>query len=188
MGFFVDTPHQKIYYLSFPAVNYTWGYDINTGLPFTRQSSNEEAWRACYSITFNNIVYMGDRLDGTIWKLDPDAKDEGGDTLKATLRFPSISFTRDVFIPKIEIEMEVGVAESVSDAPLMLVRYSKDGGKTYTNGTPVSVGDWGEFSKRVVLRNFGRVVRNKNFILEIAVSDAVRFEVYDAEAEVEFGI
>lgn len=188
VGFFVDTPHHKMYWLSFPDVNYTWGYDINTGLPVTRTSSTGEAWRACYSITYNNVIYMGDRLLGTIWKLDPDAKDEGGEILKATMRFPSISFTRDAFIPKIEFDMEVGVAENVSQTPTMLVSYSKDGGKTYINHSPISLGNWGEFAKRVVLRNFGRLVRHKDFILQLVVTDPVRFEIYAAEADVEFGV
>ena len=188
IGFFVEQPHHKMYWLSFPDVNYTWGYDINTGLPVTRASSNEEAWRACYSLAYNNIIYIGDRLNGTIWELDPDAKDEGGEILKATIRFPSVSFSRDCFIPEIAVEMEVGVAESVSDEPLMLVSYSKDGGKTYTNGSPVSLGNWGDFAKRVVLRHFGRLVRHKDFILQLAVTDAVRFSVYKADAKIEFTV
>jgi hypothetical protein len=84
--------------------------------------------------------------------------------------------------------MEVGVAESVSDEPLMLVSYSKDGGKTYTNGSPVSLGNWGDFAKRVVLRHFGRLVRHKDFILQLAVTDAVRFSVYKADAKIEFTV
>jgi hypothetical protein len=188
VGFFVDTPHHKMYWLSFPDVNYTWGFDINTGLPVTRASTNGEAWRACYSLNYQNVIYMGDRIDGTIWKLDPNAKDEGGDILKATLRTPSISFSRDVFFPRIEVDMEVAVAEDVSEEPLMLVKYSKDGGRTYTNHSPISLGNWGEHAKRVVLRNFGKLVRNKDFILEFNVTDAVRVQFYSIESYEEYGI
>lgn len=188
-GFFVDTPHHKMYWLSFPDVNYTWGYDVNTGLSTTRQSSNGEAWRACYSITASNTIYMGDRLDGSIWKLDPNAKDENGSILKATMRPPSISFNTDVFIPVINIDMEVGVAESPSTTdPLMLVKYSKDGGRTFVNHSPISLGNWGEHAKRVVLRNFGRLVRHKDFILEFSVTDAIRVQFYSIDAQIEASI
>ena len=185
IGFFVDTPHHKMYWLSFPDANYTWGYDVNTGLSTTRQSTNEEAWRANYSITDQNIIYIGDRINGNIWILDPDAKDEDGSVLKATMRTPTISFKKDVFIPKIEIEMEVGVAESPSTTPpLMLVRYTKDGWRTSTNHSPISLGNWGEHAKRVVLRSFGRLVRNKDFGIELSVTAAVRVQFYAIEAEI----
>ena len=187
IGFFVDTPHHKMYYLSFPDVNYTWGYNVYTGLSTTRSSTNGEAWRANYSLSDQNIIYIGDRIDGSIWILDPDAKTEGGEILKATMRCPSISFTKDVFLPVIAVDMEVGVAESPSlTDPLMLVRYSKDGGKTYINHSPISLGGWGDHAKRVVLRNFGKLVRHKDFILELSVTDPVRVQFYsiDAEAEV----
>ena len=188
IGFFVDTPHHKMYWLSFPTVNYTWGYDVNTGLPTTRESAGA-AWRANYAITDQNIIYMGDRLDGSIWKLDPNAKTENGEILKATMRCPSISFPENVFIPEIAVDMEVGVAESPSlTDPLMLVKYSKDGGKTFINHSPVSLGNWGEHAKRVVLRSFGQLIRHKDFIIEFSVTDAVRVQFYSVDAKIEASI
>lgn len=189
IGFFVDTPHHKMYWLTFPDINYTWGYDVNTGLSTTRQSTNEEAWRANYSITDENVIYIGDRINGNIWILDPDAKDEDGSILKATMQCPSISFDADTFIPKIKVEMEVGVAEAPSlTDPLMLVEYSKDGGRTFTNHSPISLGNWGEHDKRVVLRSFGKVLRNKDFILRLSVTDAVRVQFYSIKADIEASI
>ena len=182
IGFFIDTPQHKIYYLSFPTADYTWGYDVNTGLTHTRTSFDNAAWRAAYSITDENKVYLGDRADGSIWLYDPDEKDEGGSILPAVMETPTISFKRDVTIPLINVEMEVGVAETVSGDPLMIVENSKDGGKTWITHSHIPLGGWGDTKKRVPLRLFGRVVRNTDFGLRFTVTDAVRAQFYHIDA------
>ncbi len=186
IGFFVDTAQHRIYYLSFPTAGYTWGYDLNTGLSLNRTSLDGVAWRAIYSLTEANQVYMGDRIGGNLWLLSPNAKREGDGILRAIMRTPSISFTTDTFIPLINVEMEVGVAEDPDETPLMIVRSSKNGGKTWIVHSHISLGGWGQYKKRVPLRRFGRVVRHTDFVLEFVVTDAVRVQFYDIDAEIEF--
>lgn len=186
IGFFVDTPLHKVYYLSFPTANYTWGYDLKTGLTLTRSSYPGLAWRGVYSLTSQNQVYVGDRFDGSIWLFDPDAKREGEDILPAELTTPSISFKTDAFISLVNVEMEVGVGESPGSNPLMIVYNSKNGGKTWVSHSHIPLGGWGEYQKRVPIRNFGRLVRHKDFMLKFVVTDAVRVQFYDIEAEIDF--
>lgn len=181
VGFFVDSPTHKIYYLTFPAEGYTWGYDLNTGLSHTRESAGASYWRGKYSAKFNGKIIMGDHTTNDIWTLDPNAKTEGAGILRTTLRTPGISFEYDTTIPLIELDMEVGQIEDVSISPEMMVRYSKDGGYTWTNHSNISLGDMGNYRKRVPLRSFGRLVRHKDFQLELTVTDGVRVQFYGAE-------
>jgi len=67
---------------------------------------------------------------------------------------------------------------------VMLVEYSKDGGNTYVSKESVSLGDFGEKAKRVVLRRFGRITRHKDFVLRLTITDATRFQVYGAFADI----
>lgn len=186
IGFFVDTPQHKVYYLTFPTASYTWGYDLMTGMTLTRSSLSGLAWRGVYSLTYQNQVYIGDRINGSIWLFDPDAKSEGEDILSATMVTPSVSYPTDAFISRITVEMEVGVGESPSSNPLMIVYNSKDGGKTFILHSHIPLGGWGEFSKRVIIRSFGRLVRHEDFVLKFIVTDAVRAQFYSIDAEVDF--
>lgn len=181
IGFFVDSPTHKIYYLTFPGERYTWGYDLKTGLSHTRESDALGYWRAKYAEVFGNKIIMGDHLSNDIWTLDPNARAEGADVLRTTVRTPGISFEYDITIPLIKIDMEVGQIEDPSVIPKMMVRYSKDGGYNWINHSDVELGPKGDYRKQVFLRNFGRLVRHKDFQLELVVTDAARVQFYGAE-------
>jgi hypothetical protein len=185
IGFFVDTPTHKIYYITFPTEGYTWGYDLNTGMSHTRESNKYTYWRALYATIFNNKILMGDSLNDSLWTLDPASKKEGTGLLRATLRTPGISFDDNVTIPLIEVDMEVGQIEDPTVSPVMMVRYSKDGGYNWTNHADVELGNIGDYKKRVPIRSFGRLVRNKNFMIEFNVTDAVRVQFYGAWANIQ---
>jgi hypothetical protein len=150
-------------------------------LTLTRSSMGGLAWRGLYAITYQNNVYMGDLTDGSIWIFDPDAKTEGDNIQPVTMITPSISFKKDAYISCINVEMEVGVAETPSANPLMIVYNSKDGGKNWILHSHVPLGGWGEYRKRVPIRNFGRLVRFKDFKLKFVITDPVRVQFYDID-------
>ena len=75
--------------------------------------------------------------------------------------------------------MELGQVTDSSD-PQMTVFYSKNGGNTWTNKGSVSLGKAGEFDKRLILRQFGRLVANKEFVLRLEITDAVPTRFYSA--------
>lgn len=181
IGFFVDTPQHKVYYLNFPSANYTWGYDLMTGLTLTRSSAGGIAWRGIYSITYQNRVYVGDRINGSIWLFDPDAKTEGEDIQPVTMVTPSISFKQDAFISAITVEMEVGVGETPDSNPQMIVYSSKNGGKKWILHSHIPLGGWGKDQTSVRIRNFGRLPRNKDFKLKFIIADPVRVQFYDID-------
>ena len=181
IGFFIDSPTHKIYYLTFPTEGWTWGYDLSTGFTHTRKSNGYGLWRANYSVLFGGKIIMGDRLSSTMWKLDPSARVEGSEILRASVKTPGISFDHDMTISKINLDMEVGQIDDPTIEPVVMVRYSKDGGYNWKNGKDISLGTKGDYRKQVVLRNFGRLVRHKDFQLELIVTDAARVQFYGAE-------
>jgi hypothetical protein len=181
IGFFVESATHKIYYLTFPSERWTWGYDLNTGLSHTRESDQIGYWRAKYAEIFDNKIIMGDHLSNQMWTLDPNARAEGTEVLRTTLRTPGISFEYDITIPLIKIDMEMGQIEDPSVIPMMMVRYTKDGGYNWINHSDISLGPKGDYRKQIFLREFGRLVRHKDFMLELVVTDAARVQFYGAE-------
>ena len=185
IGFFIDGPAHKIYCLTFPTEGFTWAYDFATQLEHTRQSEGLGFWRVGAAALFNNKLYGLDIVKGLIYELDQGAKDENGEIMRRVLTLPSISFPVDWTLPHIEFEMEVGQTTDPTANPVMIVEYSKDGGYTYRAHSSISLGDFGEHAKRVVLRQFGRIVRHKDFILRLTITDATRFQAYNAFGDIE---
>lgn len=180
LGFFVDGPVHSVYYLTFPAEGYTWGYDVNTGMSHERESEGMGLWRVNTATKFNDKIICGDWLEAQLWVLDPNNKTENGATLRTKLVTPTISFEYDITIPLIEIDMEVAQTTDPTADPKMIVYYTKDGGNTYTNKGHISLGKFGVHRKRIPLRSFGRLVRYKDFGLKLEITDDVGVAFYGA--------
>lgn len=187
-AYFVDGPVHKIYYITFPTEGVTWGYDTVTGLWHKRQSNGYTYWRPSGSVSAWGKVIVGDALTGNLYYLEPSARTENGDTIFCTLRCPSVSWRTDVTIPLIEIDMETGVGLESGAEPLMSVFYSKDGGNTFTQASDVTIGSVGDYRTRVPIRQLGRVVRNRDFVLELRMAAPVEWRIYGIYALVEEGM
>jgi hypothetical protein len=180
IGFFVDGPIHSTYYITFPTEGYTWGYDLNTGMSHIRESNGLGLWRVNSAVKFGDKIICGDSIFGKLWILDINNKTEDGEILRAKLVTPTISYEKDATIPLIEIDMEVAQTDDPTADPKMIVYFTKDGGNTRTNMGHISLGKFGEHRKRVPLRRFGRLVRNKDFGLELEITDAVGVQFYGA--------
>ncbi len=185
IGFFIDGPVHKLYYLTFPTEGYTWGYDFSTGLSHRRASEGLDYWRVGGAALFNNKLYGIDIVDGFIYELDQGAKDENGEIMRRQIVCPSISAPFNWTLPYVELEMEVGQSPDPTLDPRLIVEYSKDGGYTYTTWGTTRLGKTGDYLKRVVMRNFGKVNRHKNLILRFSVTDPVRIQLYKLWAVIE---
>lgn len=181
IGFFIDGPVHKIYVLTFPTGGYTWCYDLTTQLNHERGSEGESTWRVGETRIFNDKIIAGDLFTQDVWILDPAAKKEGTTLQRTRLRSASVALPQNFTVPLIEIDMEVGQPEGPADDPQLMVAYSKDGGFNFTNHSQISLGKLGEYRTRVPLRRFGRVVRNKDFIVELETTDEVRIQYYGAD-------
>jgi Neuraminidase (sialidase) len=68
------------------------------------------------------------------------------------------------------MKVGVGLANGQGSDPQLMFRYSKDGGKTWSNEKQTSFGKIGEYSKRVRFRSLGQFRR---FQVELSTSDPV---------------
>ncbi len=181
IGFFIDDSIHKIYYLSFRTEGYVWGYDLSTGVGHTRQSEDQLVWRVNSATIYRNAIIVGDYVVGKLWTFDPDAFDEDGVVMRAILQTPTVSWLHDVSIPLIELDMETSTTTGLTADPQMIVQFTKNG-KDYQHHSVISLGTIGEDRTRVPLRNFGRIVRNKDFGLRLEFTDAEQLQLYGADA------
>ena len=180
-GFFVDGPVHSTYYLTFPTEKYTVGFDLKTGMTHRRESEGLGYWRVNGAAKFGTKIICGDSVEGKLWTLDTSNRTENGELIRTVLTTPSISYPHNVTISEIELDMEVAQTDDPTADPKMMVYYTKDGGNTWTNKGHISVGKYGNHAFRAPLRNFGRLVRNKEFAIRLETTDDIGVQYYGAE-------
>jgi hypothetical protein len=82
--------------------------------------------------------------------------------------------------------MEPGVGQSTGQgaAPLLMLRYSNDGGHTWSNEKTATAGKVGEYGARA---KFNRLGSGRNRVWELSMTDPVKFSVFGAVLEGEAG-
>lgn len=186
-GWWVDGPIHKVYYLTFPNAGYTWGFDLTTGQSHSRVSENSNTWQAFESVLFDNKVLSGSLASGNIFELDPGNRTENGEIMRTSLTTPALSWSQNVTIPLVELDIEVGEVTDPNLDPKIFVSYTKNG-KTFINWGTISLGTQGNYRKRVPMRRFGQVIRNRNFALRFVTTDPVEVRYYGLKADIQVSV
>ena len=69
----------------------------------------------------------------------------------------------------------------VTRAPLVMLRWSDDGGHTWSNYHEKSCGKIGETGTRVIWRRLGMTVKLRDRVYEVSGTDAVKIAIMGAE-------
>lgn len=167
------------YRLNFFAANKTWQQDSVTGwwnevATWIAEDDEYTYFRPVFTCFAEDTTLAGDRESGTLYELDQrffvDVDDR---PIRRLRRTPAIvSQQQYVFHRKLTILMKVGVGTisgSGSDPKLML-RYSDDGGVTWSNETECSFGTLGAYDALVWFWQLGMA---RNRVYEISSTDPV---------------
>jgi len=189
--------------LRFVAQNETWGYDVASGLWHQRSSFNEnfgirQAERAtCHAYCFGKHL-VGDWASGKIYEQSSKYNTDDGHMIVRTRRSPTISKENEwIYFSEARFDIETGLSPTADDiamwtavygtAPLldgngvsrpvqMILRWSNDGGRTWSNDRILSLRFPGEFGKLVRKTMLGR---GRNRLWEIVLSDPIPAAIAD---------
>ena len=91
-----------------------------------------------------------------------------------------------LFYSSLQVDMEtgVGLVSGQGSDPQLMLRYSSDGGHTWSSLKTATAGKIGEYSARC---KFGRLGAGRNRVFEISMSDPVKFAVVGAIVDAEEG-
>lgn len=140
----------------------TWVYNRTQSLQIQQslwheRSSNDGIWRAqthCYA--FGKHL-AGD--DGVVWEISTSTYKEGDDVIRRVRRIAPVWAEDESFsISKLRLLVKVGVG-TLTNAPLIDLRSSNDGGFTWTDPKSRSVGLEGQYGTVVIWRRMGRTDR-----------------------------
>ena len=180
----------SFYVLIFPSANTTWVYDVATQAwheragfvngEFTRHRSNCQ-------MAFNNKIIVGDYQNGNIYAFDMDTYADNGQIQKWLRTWRALPTGQNNLkrtahhAMQIDIESGVGLNLGQGSDPEVMLRWSDDGGHTWSNYHTSNVGKIGEYYRRVWFRRLGMTLKLRDRVYELSMTDPVKTAVMGAE-------
>ncbi len=180
----------EFYVLIFPSANATWVYDVATGAwheragfsngEFTRHRSNCQMF-------FNNEVIVGDYEDGRIYAFDLDTYSDDDEIQKWLRSWRALDTDTNNLKRtaqhslQLDCETGVGLATGQGSDPMVMLRWSDDGGHTWSNEHWVSIGAIGAYGTRAIWRRLGMTQKLRDRVYEVSGTDPVKLVIVGAE-------
>lgn len=185
---------------SFYVLNFdegTWVFDLSTNLWHERAYTNVgvlERHRVnfCQFLPEFGFHMVGDYENTKVYKFDDETYTDDGDAITRLRRSPHLSSgLKNIFHKSFQLDMETGVGTESGQGsdPQVVMRYSDDGGHTWSDEAWASAGQnmggVGQYKTRVIWRRLGR---SRDRVYEVKVTDPVKVALIGAELEVEQGM
>lgn len=158
-------------------------YNIGAGKWETRELLDGSAWRAGGHGILNKQNIVGSRLQNKSLRLDLNVFTDAGQPIVKRRR-TQIFHKDNHLLDWIELIIDIGPAttEDLELDPLIKLRYSDDGGRSWGYWLTESLGRIGDFEHRVVFRSLG-ISRNR--VYEIEISEAIYISLIGAYAVID---
>lgn len=177
----------QFYQISCP--EWTWTYNALTGAWHERRSYEDVRWKGEHYMLVGGKRVVGDYAEGSLYRLDSDIYDEAGQPLVMTLRPPPVhKYPNPACFDRLFVDCVPGVGLNSDDPaladPEVMMRFSDDSGKTFSDEMRAPLGAQGAFSTRVTFDQLGQSGEDGR-IFEISVSAAVARGFTGAAVDVE---
>lgn len=187
IGYAYEEGGNIFYMLTFPTADITWcfdftnqfwhqraSYDPATGL-FHRHRSN------CY-MDFGDERLVGDYQTGQMHLMSRNYYTDAGNPLRCVRRTPHLwlNATRArMFFSQLQVEFTpgVGLQTGQGSSPQVMLRYSDDGGFTWSNEYWTTIGKAGATKNRAIWRKLGQ---SRDRVWEINFTDPVQRDIIGA--------
>jgi hypothetical protein len=184
----------EVYVVTFPSIGtngLTWAFDQTTGLWHKwlyRNNQNEyERHRGNCCAFFNQQVLVGDYENGKIYQLGRNYYTDDGQPIRRIRRAPHITtdLQRQYFHElQIQFQPGVGLSTGQGDDPQAMLRWSNDGGSTWSNEYWTTIGKQGKYLNRAIWRRLGF---SRDKVFEVSISDPVKAVIISANLKAEAG-
>ncbi|MDC9825675.1 hypothetical protein PRN20_18225 [Devosia sp. ZB163] len=168
---------------------WTWVYDVSTGNWHERQTYGHDDWRCRYGVNAWGKWFTFDLDSGKVFELSSTAKRDDESPLVWTLgSAQSHRFPGRAVVNKASFDFEVGVGidagiSPIETEPVVRIRWSDDGGRTWGNYLTRSLGTQGE-NVPIDINRAGMTGR-KGRIWEMTISDPIEIAFFGGAMDVE---
>jgi hypothetical protein len=192
IGFSYQQAGHEFYMLTFPSADVTWCFDLATQLWHRR------AWRDAHGVyhrhrancsaVFGGKVIVGDYQNGIIYEFSQTNYTDNGDVIPCVRRCRHLTDDlKRVFYQDLQIQFQpgVGLVSGQGSDPQAILRWSDDGGFTWSNDHYAKLGKLGMYKNRAIWRQLGQA---RDRIFETVVTDPVYRVVVSANINASAGI
>lgn len=190
IGYTYQQEGHSFYVLIFPQANTTWVYDVATQAwheragwhngSFTRHRSNCQVF-------FNNRVLVGDYQNGNVYAFDLEDYSDNGQIQRWLRSWRALPTGQNNLkrtaqhAMQIDLESGVGLNLGQGSDPQVMLRWSDDGGHTWSNEHWSDMGKIGEYYRRVWFRRLGMTLKLRDRVYELSGTDPVKVSIMGAE-------
>jgi len=190
IGYTYQQDGHSFYVLIFPSADTTWVYDVATQAwheragfangDFTRHRSNCQAF-------FNNKVLVGDYQNANVYSFDLDDYSDNGSIQKWLRSWRALPTGQNnlkrTAHHSLQLDCESGTGLNLGQGsdPEVMLRWSDDGGHTWSNEHWVSIGKIGEYYRRAIWRRLGMTLKLRDRVYEVSGTDPVKIAIMGAE-------
>lgn len=179
----------EFYVLILPTANKTLVYDLTSGmwhkwLEFDSFGNFNRTRTNCGAF-FNNQYIAGDYQNGKIYALDFNTYTNDGDPIRRVRRCPHLTeeLNRVYYLDfQIQFQPGVGLNSGQGVDPQAMLRWSDDGGSTWSYENWQSVGVEGNYTNRCRWTQLGTA---RDRVFEVVCTDPVDFTIVSANINVE---
>ncbi len=172
-GFTFATPGHQFLVLSFPTAGESWMFDIKSREWTELRTGRNGRWVPEHRQSLSGTAYVSDYTSGNIFSLDTDTYDDNGAPLYRKARGYHLAENDEyLFHHELEIFFERGVALSTGQGsdPQAMLRWSDDGGRTWSSEHWRSIGLIGEYERRA---RWGSLGMTRDRVYELNITDPV---------------
>ena len=178
------------YVLNFPTANTTWVYDVSTEVWHERagwENNQFTRHRGQNQMNFADEIVIGDYVGGILYAYDMNVYSEA-DTIQKWLRSWRALPTGQNDLKRttqhslqLDCESGAGIVTGQGSDPQVMLRWSDDGGHTWSNEHWKSMGQIGQYGKRVIWRRLGMTTKIRDRVYEVSGTDPVKIAIMGAE-------
>lgn len=190
IGYTYQQDGHSFYVLIFPSADTTWVYDVATQAWHERAGFNNGDFtrhRSNCQVFFNNEVLVGDYQNGNVYAFDLDNYSDNGSIQKWLRSWRALPTGQNnlkrTAHHSLQLDCETGVGLNIGQGsdPQVMLRWSDDGGHTFSNEHWVSIGKIGEYYRRAIWRRLGMTIKLRDRVYEVSATDPVKIAIMGAE-------
>ena len=181
----------ECYVVTFPNLDLTWVYDVSTGMwhkwLWIDNTNTYHRHRGNCAALFQGKVYVGDYENGIIYLLDPSNFTDNGQEIRRLRRAPHlVTDLQRQYLDELQIQFQPGVGNQSDpgQTPQAMLRWSNDGGSTWSNEHWTSIGAVGLYKNRAIWRRLGW---SRDRVFEVVVTDPINAVIISSNLKASVG-
>jgi hypothetical protein len=178
------------YVLTFPTGNATWVYDVSTQVWHERAGFDNGEFmrhRSNCQCNFGGNIIVGDFENGNIYQYDLDVYADNGGIQKWLRSWRALPTGQNNLKRtahhslQLDCETGVGLNDGQGSDPQVMLRWSDDGGHTWSNEHWSPVGKIGAYGHRTFWRRLGMTLKLRDRVYELSGTDPNKIAIMGAE-------